>query len=90
MSIKKAIQDIILWRGINFLSVFILNVLVARSFEASQAGELFFFINNLSLVILVLSFSLESGLGYYGAAGKISEGRLGLFALLWWNAAGYR
>ena len=83
MSVKKAIQDIILWRGLNFLSVFILNVLVARLFEASQAGSLFFFINNLSLVILVLSFSLESGMGYYAAAGKVGASRLAVLALLW-------
>jgi O-antigen/teichoic acid export membrane protein len=83
MSVKKAIQDILLWRGLNFLSVFILNVLVARFFEASQAGSLFFFINNLSLIILVLSFSLESGMGYYAAAGNIRASRLAMLALAW-------
>ncbi len=83
MSVKKAIQDILLWRGLNFLSVFILNVLVARLFEASQAGSLFFFINNLSLLILVLSFSLESGMGYYAAAGKNRRSGLAILALIW-------
>ncbi|MEP7374241.1 MAG: polysaccharide biosynthesis C-terminal domain-containing protein [Chitinophagaceae bacterium] len=83
MSVKKAIQDILLWRGLNFLSVFILNVLVARLFEASQAGSLFFFINNLSLIILVLSFSLESGMGYYAAAGNVGASRLAVLALIW-------
>ena len=83
MSVKKAIRDILLWRGLNFLSVFILNVLVARLFEASQAGSLFFFINNLSLIILVLSFSLESGMGYYAAAGNVPASRLAVLALIW-------
>jgi len=83
MSVKKAIRDILLWRGLNFLSVFILNVLVARLFEASQAGSIFFFINNLSLVILVLSFSLESGIGYYAAAVKTISSRLAILALIW-------
>lgn len=83
MSVKKAIQDILLWRGLNFLSVFILNVLVARLFEASQAGSLFFFINNLSLFILVLSFSLESGMGYYAAAGTVVTTRLAMLAMAW-------
>lgn len=83
MSVKKAIQDILLWRGLNFLSVFILNVLVARLFEASQAGSLFFFINNLSLIILVLSFSLESGMGYYAASGNVGAPRLAMLAMAW-------
>jgi len=83
MSVKKAIQDILLWRGLNFLSVFILNVLVARLFEASQAGSLFFFINNLSLIILVLSYSLESGMGYYAASGEVRASRLAMLALIW-------
>ncbi len=83
MSVKKAIQDILLWRGLNFLSVFILNVLVARLFEASQAGSLFFFINNLSLIILVLSYSLESGMGYYAASGSVRSSRLAMLALIW-------
>lgn len=83
MRLTNAIQDVIVWRGLNFLSLFILNVLVARYFEASQAGSLFFFINNLSLVILVLSFSLEAGLGFYGAGGNINTRQLGMLALAW-------
>ncbi len=83
MSVKKAIQDVLLWRGLNFLSAFILNVMVARLFEAENTGSLFFVINNLSLVILLLSFSLESGIGYYTSAGKISPAKAGALALLW-------
>jgi O-antigen/teichoic acid export membrane protein len=83
MSVKKAIQDVLLWRGLNFLSAFMLNVMVARLFEAEQAGSLFFVVNNLSLVILLLSFSLESGIGYYTSAGKIDPAKAGALALLW-------
>ena len=83
MSIRKGIQDIILWRGLNFLSVLVLNVLLARVFEAAGAGSVFFIINNLSLLILVLSFSLEAGLGYYAATGKIENVQAGLLALVW-------
>ncbi len=83
MSVKKAIQDVLLWRGLNFLSAFILNVMVARLFEAELAGTIFFVINNLSLVILILSFSLESGIGYYVSAGKIDPAKAGVLALIW-------
>lgn len=83
MHVKKAIQNILLWRGLNFLSLFILNVLLARYFGASEAGALFFVINNLSLVILILSFSLELGLTYYVASGKIDGSETGMLALIW-------
>ena len=83
MQVRKAIRDTILWRGLNFLSVFFLNVLLVRMLESSQAGYLFFFINNLSLAILVLSFSLESGMGYYAAGGKIPAGHIAMLAMIW-------
>ena len=83
MSVRKAIQDVLLWRGLNFLSAFILNVMVARLFAAEKAGSLYFVVNNLSLVILLLSFSLESGIGYYTSAGKIDPAKAGALALLW-------
>src|SRR5262245_6609408 len=89
MDLRKAIQDIILWRGLNFLSVLILNILLARVFEAADTGKIFFIINNLSLLILVLSFSVESGLGFYSAGRKIEEAQAGLLALLWCVSAAF-
>jgi O-antigen/teichoic acid export membrane protein len=83
MSIRKGIQDIFLWRGLNLLSVFILNILLARLLQAEGAGNIFFIINNLSLLILILSFSLESGLQYYAATGRIEKTGAGFFALAW-------
>lgn len=87
MNVKRAIQDVVVWRGLNFLSAFVVNVLVARLLGAADAGSLFFFINNLSLLILLLSFSLESGLGYYAAGNRATGAKLGAIALLWSLAA---
>jgi O-antigen/teichoic acid export membrane protein len=83
MSISKGIKDIIVWRGLNFLSVLVLNILLARFLQADDAGHLFFVVNNLSLLILVLSFSLESGLTYYSANGEIDPRTAGRLALLY-------
>ncbi|RYG47124.1 MAG: hypothetical protein EOO01_15280 [Chitinophagaceae bacterium] len=83
MSIRKGIQDIFVWRGLNFLSVLILNILLSRSLQASGAGQLFFTINNLSLLILVLSFSLEAGLTYFTANDSIKANVAGWTALLY-------
>lgn len=82
MSIRKGIQDIIVWRGLNFLSVLVLNILLARSLEASGAGNFFYLVNNLSLLILILSFSLESSLTYFTANGRINPKTAGGMALV--------
>jgi O-antigen/teichoic acid export membrane protein len=82
MSIRKGIQDIIVWRGLNFLSVLVLNILLARSLEASGAGNFFYLVNNLSLLVLILSFSMESGLTYFTANGRIHPKTAGGMALV--------
>ena len=83
MSMKKAIYDVLLWRGLNFISVFILNILLARMLEATGAGSLFYVINNLSLCILLLSLCLESGLAFYAASNKSDSYTLSFVALGW-------
>lgn len=80
---KKAIYDVLLWRGLNFLSVFILNILIARMLEATGAGSLFYLINNLSLCILLLSLCLESGLAFYAASNQGDSSALSFLALGW-------
>lgn len=87
MNLGKLLYQNILWRGSNLLSVFILNVLIARIFGAQLYGELFFLINILSLLLLVVSFSLESGLGFYSSQNKLGAATaIGTAAT--WSVAG--
>ena len=87
MNWGKLLYQNILWRGASLLSVFVLNVLISRIFGAQLYGELFFLINNLALILLVVSFSLESGLSFYTSQNKLGTSTaVGTAAI--WSVAG--
>lgn len=73
----------ILWRGLYFISVLILNIFIARFFAAEKSGQVFYIVNNLSFILLLFSMSLESGAGYYLASGSLRSAALARFCLLW-------
>jgi O-antigen/teichoic acid export membrane protein len=86
MRLQQLIYQGIVWRGLYYASVFALNVVVARIYEADDSGLINYLINNLSFVLLITSLSLESALGYFASRNEISAARLTgvslLFALL--------
>lgn len=83
MSIAKLFYQSILWKGLFFLSSFILNVLIARHFQASVSGQIYYLISVYALVILIVSLSLESAMGYYVSKNEIAVTRLINFSFVW-------
>jgi len=83
MGIAKKIGENFLWRGIYLVSVFVINLLMARILGAGESGRFFLLINNLALLIMVAGFCLESSLVFYGASHKISLNKLATIGLLW-------
>ncbi|MEP6595381.1 MAG: hypothetical protein ABJA71_05515 [Ginsengibacter sp.] len=73
----------LLWRGLFFISAFILNVLFARHFMASVSGEIFYLISIYSFLILIMSLSLESSMGYHVSRNEISVTKLINFCMVW-------
>jgi O-antigen/teichoic acid export membrane protein len=73
----------ILWRGLYFFSVFLINILIARFFAAEKSGQFFYTINNLAFLLLVISLSLESGTSYYVSSGKANVVTMARINLLW-------
>jgi O-antigen/teichoic acid export membrane protein len=73
----------ILWRGLYFFSVLLLNIGIARFFAAEKSGHIFFIVNNLALVLLLVSISLESGSTFYIASGKLNASQMARFCLIW-------
>jgi O-antigen/teichoic acid export membrane protein len=73
----------ILWRGVFFISAFVLNVLFARHFMASVSGEIFYLISIYSFLILILSLSIESSMGYYVSRDEIPLAKLINFCIVW-------
>ena len=80
---RKALVDSIIWRGIYFVTALLLNVCIARVYEANKSGWIYFISNNLSLVILVAGLSLDSSMTYFSASKQIAPGKLALFSLTW-------
>jgi O-antigen/teichoic acid export membrane protein len=72
-----------LWRGLYFFSILLLNIWIARYFAAEKSGQIFYIVTNLSLVLLIASLSLESGATYYVASGKLEASLMANFCLVW-------
>lgn len=72
-----------LWRGLYFFSILILNIWIARYFAAEKSGQIFFIVNNLALVLLIVSISLESGTTYYIASGHLDGALMANFCFVW-------
>lgn len=83
MKLRNLIFQSILWRGFYFASVLLLNIMIARYYEASYSGLLFFVTNSFALFVTISSLSMESGVAYYASSGQIALSRLANFSF-WW------
>jgi O-antigen/teichoic acid export membrane protein len=73
----------IVWRGLYFFSVLIINILIARFFAAEKSGQFFYLVNNLAFLLLIVSLSLESGTVFYISSGKANVVTMARINLLW-------
>lgn len=80
---KKALFDSFLWRGIYFMTTLLLNICVARIYEAPQSGWIYFISNNFYLVVLIGGLSLDSSMTYFGATKQIPANKLALVSVIW-------
>ena len=80
---RKALLDSFIWRGVYFITTLILNICIARIYEATQSGWIYFISNNFYLVILLGGLSLDSSITYFAASDKVSPHKLAFFSILW-------
>ncbi len=83
MSIQKFLYQNLFWRSVFYLSAFVLNILIARHFEAEISGKFYYLVNLFAFVTLVASLSIESGMVYFASSNKISAKALFNFSLVW-------
>ncbi len=83
MNIQKLLYQNIFWRGLFFVSGFLLNILIARHFDAAISGWIYYLFTIFSFLTLIGSFSLEAGLVYFGSKEEISQEKLLSFSILW-------
>ncbi len=70
MNFKKLLAQSLIWRSLYFASMLLVNIFLSRFLKASGAGSLYYLTNIFSLIQLLLSLSLESGITFF-ASGKI-------------------
>lgn len=83
MKLARTFTTSILWRGFYFLSVLILNILVSRHFEADGSGQIYYITNLFALGVMLISFCLETPMGYYLSQKKLTEAQLSVTAVGW-------
>lgn len=83
MKLATALSKSILWRGFYFLSVMLLNILVARHFQSNGSGQIYYIINLLAFTVIVVSFCLEVPMGYYLSQQKLNETQLAAISICW-------
>lgn len=83
MTLTKSIYQNLFWKGLYYFSLFMLNVAIARCYTATVSGWIFYISNYYSLIILLASLSLESGMIFYSSKNEINPLKLASFSLLW-------
>ncbi len=84
MQLGNVLRQGILWRGLYFLALLLVNVVVSRTFKADGAGWIYFFSNKMSFVLLITSLSLETGISFYASKNEINTNKLASLAF-WWS-----
>lgn len=72
-----------LWRGMHYITAFVVNILIARYFKAAVSGELYYISSIYSLILLFSSLGIDSGIIYFASGKKIGTGKLLHFSLAW-------
>lgn len=83
MQTGKILLQSMLWRGLYYVSAFIINILIARHFQASVSGSIYYISSIYALVLLLFSLSLESGIIYFTSKQQVPVSRLYNFSILW-------
>jgi O-antigen/teichoic acid export membrane protein len=68
MQFQQLLRQGIVWRGLYFVTMFVLNVVISRLFKADISGWLNYLMTIFFLVALVVNLNVESGIAYYVAS----------------------
>ena len=83
MSFQKQIAQSLVWRGLYFASVLLMNIFLSRYFEAENAGWIFYLCNNFSFLLILVGLTIENGVNYYASRNEINRNHLAWFAIAW-------
>ncbi len=81
------IQNVV-WRGLFYITSFILNLAIARHFEAAASGMIYYLITSYAFITLLLSVSFESAIIYFTSNQEIKKSKLFGLSIIWLISAG--
>lgn len=83
MNFHRLLLQSIVWRGLFFLTFFIISILLPRSLQAAGAGWIYYLTNWFSLILMVASLNMESAVSYYAANNQVASGKLAWLSVAW-------
>lgn len=83
MQAANSLLQGIFWRGLYYLAAFVINLLIARHFQASVSGIIYYISSIYAFILLLTSFSFESGIIYFASKKEIEDSKLFNFSLTW-------
>jgi O-antigen/teichoic acid export membrane protein len=83
MHTGRILLQSMLWRGLYYVSAFVINILIARHFQASVSGAIYYISSIYALALLITSLSFESGIIYFSSKAEIPADRMFNFSIAW-------
>lgn len=83
MSFQKQIAQSLVWRGLYFATILIMNIFLSRYFEAGNTGWIFYLCNNFSFLLILVGLTIENGVNYYASKEEIDHNKLAWFSIVW-------
>lgn len=83
MRMSRSLNLHLLWKSLGLAVNLFITILIARLLEASVSGQFFYFLSWMTLLLLIVSWSLDSSITYFIASKKISSQSLSVLSLIW-------
>ena len=83
MNFQKQIAESLIWRGLYFVTVLVMNIFLSRYFQSGNAGWIFYLCNNFSFVVLIAGLTMETAVSYYSSKKSIDSHELTWFSVTW-------
>lgn len=83
MNFQKQIAQSLVWRGLYFVTVLVMNIFLSRYLEAGNAGWIFYLSNNFSFIVIIAGLTLETAVSYYSSKKDIDDNELAWFSIAW-------
>lgn len=83
MTFGKQITESLIWRGLYFATVLVMNIFLSRYFEAGHSGWIFYVSNNFSFIVIIAGLTMENAVSYFSSKKDIDDNQLAWFSIVW-------